>query len=130
MMLDDRDDTTAKLCDFGLSLILGPGEKVNESMGTLEYCAPEIIYQRPYSFEIDIWALGVILYRMICGDLIFEYDDKDKVAFSIAKREISYHHRQWSKASAEVMDLLKKMLVKEPSKRISIEEVMRHPWLL
>ena len=60
-----------KLADFGLAIELGPGERAQGRglVGSLVYMAPEIVEQRPYGFEVDMWSLGVSLYFALSGDL-------------------------------------------------------------
>ena len=64
-----------KLADFGLSSILKEGKFLKSMRGTIRYADPEILKNKEYSGEIaDIWALGIILYCLTCGDLPFEDD--------------------------------------------------------
>ena len=65
-------EITAKLVDFGLSKMIGPGEKANEPFGTLGYVAPEVIKNMNYSNKCDVWSLGCIMYALICGQLPFD----------------------------------------------------------
>ena len=51
---------------------MSSGQTLKESLGTVGYCAPEIILARPHSFEIDLWSLGVIMYRILSSNLPFE----------------------------------------------------------
>jgi len=90
MMSSNAEDAIPKLVDFGLACILAPGETSSEGVGTLEYCAPEIIFMKNYNHCIDIWSLGCVLFRLICGDLPFEDDDKDKLAYRIAKGQYTF----------------------------------------
>ena len=77
MMTNKSRNAIPKIIDFGLSKILLPEQFLKESLGTVGYCSPEIILGYSYRFEVDLWSLGVILYRMICGDLPFDNEDKD-----------------------------------------------------
>ena len=76
MMTYKNGEFIPKLIDFGLSQHVRPGQKLTDSIGTIGYCAPEIVLGKPYGFEVDLWGLGVILYRIICGNLPFEDADK------------------------------------------------------
>jgi serine/threonine protein kinase len=64
-----------KITDFGLSKILTPTEKLFSPCGTLSYIAPEIIGGAGYGKEVDVWAIGVILYVMICHEQPFKKVD-------------------------------------------------------
>ena len=76
LLVDNTDDSDAKIVDFGLARIMSPGEKCVEPFGTLGYAAPEVICKTPYSKSVDIWSLGVIAYLLLYGTLPFE-DKKD-----------------------------------------------------
>ena len=62
------------MVDFGLSKMIGPGEKANEPFGTLGYVAPEVIRNEWYGPKCDVWSFGCILYAMVCGQLPFDGD--------------------------------------------------------
>lgn len=66
LMTSLDDDAIPLITDFGLSVLLRPNETVKERIGTLPYCSPQILKGDPYSKLADIWALGVILYEMVC----------------------------------------------------------------
>ena len=72
-MTDKSDQAIPKLGDFGLTKIIGPEEKSNESWGTLGYIAPEVIRKEPYSFSCDVWSLGCIIYALLSGSLPFDH---------------------------------------------------------
>ncbi len=60
-----------KVMDFGLSTIVGNGQTAHEPFGTLTYVAPEILFDRDYNFQVDVYSLGSIMYQMISGRLPF-----------------------------------------------------------
>jgi serine/threonine protein kinase len=65
-------DGGVKICDFGVSKIVKPGEKMTEQCGTPAYIAPEILVDNGYEgFTIDIWSAGVVLYAMLYGTVPF-----------------------------------------------------------
>jgi serum/glucocorticoid-regulated kinase 2 len=61
ILLDE--DGYLQLADFGLAKKLEPGEKANSFVGTPDYLAPEIIRNEPYSFQVDWWGMGIIMYH-------------------------------------------------------------------
>mmetsp|Transcript_2278 Transcript_2278/g.2217 ORF Transcript_2278/g.2217 Transcript_2278/m.2217 type:complete len:187 (-) Transcript_2278:208-768(-) len=85
MMSSNEESAYAKIVDFGLCCILGPGQTANESLGTLEYCSPEMVLMKNYDHAIDVWCLGAILYRLLSSNLPYEDDDNQRLAFRIAK---------------------------------------------
>jgi hypothetical protein len=131
MLLDNGNVPIIKIMDFGLSKILGPLEKTAEGFGTLSFVAPEVLVRQPYNKQIDIWSIGVILYYMLSGTLPF--DDEDDNEELIAKRtvfvELQFPENNWSNRSLEVIDIISKCLIKDPNKRIGINEFMEHPWI-
>jgi 5'-AMP-activated protein kinase, catalytic alpha subunit len=71
ILLDN--DGQIKLCDFGVSRVIGKKQHITEQCGTPAYIAPEIISDVGYQgFAADIWSLGVLLYAMVCGTVPFK----------------------------------------------------------
>nr|CDS33501.1 long chain fatty acid coenzyme A ligase 5 [Hymenolepis microstoma] len=116
-----------KIADFGLSNIMQDGEFLRTSCGSPNYAAPEVISGKLYAGpEVDVWSCGVILYALLCGTLPF---DEEHIPTLFKKIKAGYFHMpEWLGAS--VRDLLKKMLTVDPIKRISIDDIRRHPWFV
>ena len=118
-----------KINDFGLSNYFKEGQKklLSTQCGSLCYSSPEMIKGKKYNgFKIDIWATGIILYSMLCGYLPFEDNDKDILLKKIEQCIISFP--KYIKKDAK--DLIKKILVIDPEKRIDIKNIKRHPFYL
>ena len=129
LMTSDKDDGDIRILDFGLSKISIPNEKCTEPYGTLSYCAPEIILDEPYNKEVDMWSLGVMTYLMVSGRLPFNSEDENKIARKIAFDEPDYEKNScWKSLSYECIDFIKKLLNKDPKKRMIIEDAVKHPW--
>ena len=79
-MVDNTNDSELKLVDFGLSKILGPTETSTDPFGTLSYVAPEVLLQKPYGKNVDLWSLGVIIYILLSGMLPFDSEDSKDTA--------------------------------------------------
>ncbi|EOA17917.1 hypothetical protein CARUB_v10006326mg [Capsella rubella] len=114
-----------KIADFGLSNVMEDGHFLKTSCGSPNYAAPEVITGKPYSGpEVDIWSCGVILYALLCGTLPFDDEnipilfDKIKKGMYTLPDHLSYFAR----------DLIPRMLMVDPTKRISIPEIRQHPW--
>ena len=129
LMTSEGDDGDIRILDFGLSKISSPNEMCIEPYGTLTYCAPEIILDMPYNKEVDMWSLGVMTYLMVSGKLPFNSGDENKIAELIAFIEPDYIKNPcWKTLSNECIDFIKKLLEKNPKKRMVIADAIKHEW--
>ncbi|KAF9055663.1 kinase-like domain-containing protein [Panaeolus papilionaceus] len=123
VLLDD--DLNVKIADFGLSNEITDGDFLTTSCGSPNYAAPEVIRGGVYAGpEIDVWSSGVILYVMLCGRLPFE-DDDVQVLFS--KISQGNFHLPGT-LSQDARNLINSMLAVDPLKRITIPEIIEHPF--
>jgi serine/threonine protein kinase len=127
LIANDKDPSDIRILDFGLSKIIGPDEKCTEPYGTLTFCAPEILLDQPYTKIIDLWSLGVICYLLLTGDLPFNGDSEQDIAFKIAYMEPDFVIKFKNK-SKECINFTKKLLEKDAKKRMNIEEALEHKW--
>jgi len=118
VLLSDSNDI--KLIDFGLSNFMDKGVFRTTFCGTPLYAAPEILlgtrYQGP---EVDVWSLGVVLYVMLTTEFPF------KTIGDVLRGTL----KDPPKVSSECVDLLRKVLVVEPSARATLSDILSHPWL-
>ena len=122
-------DHILKIIDFGLSNYYNKYDhKLLETpCGSPCYASPEMLSGEGYDgFKIDIWATGIILFAMLCGYLPFDHKDNDKLFKKILECKINYPKN----LDSEPKDLIKKILVPNPRKRISIAEIKKHPFYL
>ena len=80
LMVSNDDDADLKIVDFGLSKIIGPNEQTVDPFGTLAYVAPEVLLQKPYGKEVDLFSLGVMTYLMLCKVLPFDHKEEKEIA--------------------------------------------------
>ncbi|KAG2490026.1 hypothetical protein HYH03_011491 [Edaphochlamys debaryana] len=127
-LLSSKDDLAhIKLTDFGLSTFYQEGQVFNELLGSPYYIAPEVIKQK-YGKEADVWSCGVMLYIMLCGEAPFFGEGDEGIFKSIMKAKLDFSFEPWPSLSRDVKMLLRRMLVKDPRERATLEEVMGHPW--
>eukprot|EP01105_Mastigella_eilhardi_P021404 TRINITY_DN517_c2_g1_i4.p1 TRINITY_DN517_c2_g1~~TRINITY_DN517_c2_g1_i4.p1 ORF type:complete len:1083 (-),score=286.85 TRINITY_DN517_c2_g1_i4:2433-5441(-) len=122
----DSEGKNVKVCDFGHAGIFMKGFDFFTSLtGSLCHIPPELIVGESYSGEkVDVWAMGVVLYRMLMGRPPF-YNENAKLIVDLIQK-IKY--------SAEglphkVADLLHRIFVRDPQARPTVDEILRHPWL-
>ena len=98
-----------------------------EQCGTPAYLAPEIIIADGYEgFYADIWSLGVLLYAMLQGTVPFKANNIAELHKLILKGDFDF---SYPSISEDAKDIIRKMLVLIPENRISIPEMLNHPWL-
>ncbi|XP_033018544.1 serine/threonine-protein kinase Chk2-like [Lacerta agilis] len=121
-----------KITDFGQSKILGE-TSLMKTCGTPDYLAPEVqnfAETGGYGHSVDCWSLGVILF--ICLSRYPPFSDKNarlSLREQIAQGEYYYCAEIWQHVSEEAFDVVQKLLVVDPRKRLKIEEALEHPWL-
>ncbi|XP_016513087.2 calcium-dependent protein kinase 8 [Nicotiana tabacum] len=123
-----KETAPLKAIDFGLSVFFKPGEHFNEIVGSPYYMAPEVL-KRNYGPEVDVWSAGVILYILLCGVPPFWAETEQGVAQAIIRSVIDFKRDPWPKVSDNAKDLVKKMLDPDPTRRLTAERVLEHPWL-
>ncbi|EQC38348.1 CAMK/CAMKL/AMPK protein kinase [Saprolegnia diclina VS20] len=118
-------DNNVKIADFGLSNIMKDGDFLRTSCGSPNYAAPEVISGNLYAGpEVDVWSCGVILYALLCGALPFD----DESIPNLFKKIRGGMYSLPSHLSEHARDLIPRMLVVDPMKRITIPEIRQHPW--
>ncbi|XP_049700364.2 serine/threonine-protein kinase SIK2 [Helicoverpa armigera] len=115
-----------KIADFGFSNYYATGELLATWCGSPPYAAPEVFEGKRYTGpEIDIWSLGVVLYVLVCGALPFD----GSTLQSLRDRVLSGRFRIPYFMSEDCESLIRKMLVLEPMKRYTIEQIKKHRWM-
>ncbi|XP_055713676.1 aurora kinase B [Phlebotomus papatasi] len=114
-----------KLADFGWSAHT-PSHKRKTMCGTLDYLPPEMVEGRSYDDSVDQWCLGILCYEFLVGFPPFESDNTEMTYEKIRKLHFTYPRHM----SVGAKDLISKLLQKPSTERISLLQVMRHPWVL
>lgn len=99
LMDSDGENADLKIVDFGLSKIIGPNESSLDPFGTLSYVAPEVLLQKPYGKEVDLWSLGVITYLLLCRVLPFDDEDDKEIARQTIQDPPDFSFEPWNKVS-------------------------------
>lgn len=115
-----------KICDFGVSKLVKAGETLREQCGTPAYIAPEVFEGQGYEgFASDVWSAGVVLYAMLYGTVPFKAGNMTELQRQICRGQTSFK----DEISPESISLLQGILEKNPQQRLSIAEILRHPWM-
>ncbi|XP_037081593.1 MAP/microtubule affinity-regulating kinase 3-like isoform X2 [Pollicipes pollicipes] len=124
LLLDSQ--MNIKIADFGFSNEFTPGSKLDTFCGSPPYAAPELFQGKKYDGpEVDVWSLGVILYTLVSGSLPFDGSNlKD-----LRERVLRGKYRIPFYMSTDCENLLRKFLVLNPTKRASLEAIMRDKWM-
>mmetsp|Transcript_9503 Transcript_9503/g.27289 ORF Transcript_9503/g.27289 Transcript_9503/m.27289 type:complete len:283 (-) Transcript_9503:94-942(-) len=129
---DSPHYNTIKLADFGLAKVLNgtADHSMTTTCGTPGYVAPEILTQRhAYGKEVDLWSLGVILYILLCGFPPF-YDENNAALYNQIKRgDYTFPSPYWDGISRPAIEVIKRLLTVDPTKRATVDEVLAHPWM-
>ncbi|KAJ3265434.1 MAP/microtubule affinity-regulating kinase 3 [Chytriomyces hyalinus] len=114
-----------KIADFGFSNQFNPGECLNTWCGSPPYAAPELFQGKEYlGPEVDIWSLGVVLYVLVCGALPFDGSTLPK----LRARVLAGTYKVPFYMSTDCERLIKKMLVIDPKKRTTLDQMKKDPW--
>ncbi|XP_057312429.1 serine/threonine-protein kinase DCLK1-like isoform X2 [Hydractinia symbiolongicarpus] len=131
LLVVNRNDgrKSIKLADFGLSI------EVKSPMflvcGTPTYVAPEILDESGYGLKVDVWAIGVICYILLCGFPPFRSvnHDQEELFDKILRGDFEYLSPFWDDVSESPRDLIDRLLVVDASERFDASEVLQHFWI-
>ncbi|XP_035136741.1 serine/threonine-protein kinase MARK1 isoform X14 [Callithrix jacchus] len=119
-------DMNIKIADFGFSNEFTVGNKLDTFCGSPPYAAPELFQGKKYDGpEVDVWSLGVILYTLVSGSLPFDGQNLKE----LRERVLRGKYRIPFYMSTDCENLLKKLLVLNPIKRGSLEQIMKDRWM-
>ncbi|KAM0706563.1 hypothetical protein Q7P35_005890 [Cladosporium inversicolor] len=117
-----------KIADFGLSKVIWDHSTMTPC-GTVGYTAPEIVKDERYSKSVDMWALGCVLYTLLCGFPPF-YDESIQVLTEkVARGQYTFLSPWWDDISKSAQDLVSHLLTVDPEKRYDIKQFLAHPWI-
>lgn len=117
-----------KIADFGLSKIVWD-EQTMTPCGTVGYTAPEIVKDERYSKSVDMWAMGCVLYTLLCGFPPFYDESIQALTEKVARGQYTFLSPWWDEISYEVKDLITHLLCVDPNERYTIDQFLAHPWI-
>lgn len=100
----------------------------SEIVGTPFYMAPEVL-ERCYGPAADVWSVGVVIYLMIAGCLPFNGNTDRQIIKAVMDSEPDFSGKVWQGVSQEAQEFIQLMLIKDPCKRASIQQLLAHPWM-
>ncbi|GAB4819739.1 hypothetical protein N2152v2_006785 [Parachlorella kessleri] len=114
--------------DFGLSKFLPPGASCTSCVGSSYYVAPEVL-RGCYSWEADLWSIGVITYILLSGFPPF-WGSSDYMIFQrILENDVDFDYQPWQQISDPAKDFVARLLEKDPAQRMTLPEALAHPWV-
>jgi len=124
-------DAEIKLIDFGLAKVVQRETVASSFLGTKGYLAPEMLQRHSYDKSIDMWALGVIVFVLLCGCLPFD-DDSSKIdSETAARKKFALRFPKWAASlSPSAKDLLNNLLEINPKNRYTAHQALAHPWVV
>ncbi|XP_062411112.1 calcium/calmodulin-dependent protein kinase type II subunit beta isoform X6 [Sardina pilchardus] len=123
-------NAAVKLADFGLAIeVQGDQQAWFGFAGTPGYLSPEVLRKEAYGKPVDIWACGVILYILLVGYPPFWDEDQHKLYQQIKAGAYDFPSPEWDTVTPEAKNLINQMLTINPTKRISAQEALKHPWV-
>ncbi|XP_058085832.1 serine/threonine-protein kinase Aurora-3-like [Magnolia sinica] len=115
-----------KIADFGWSV--QSRSKRLTMCGTLDYLAPEMVTNKAHDYTVDNWTLGILCYEFLYGVPPFEAESQEDTFKRIVEIDLSFPPT--AHVSAEAKDLICRLLVKDSFKRLSLEKILDHPWII
>ncbi|KAG5838864.1 hypothetical protein ANANG_G00228170 [Anguilla anguilla] len=123
-----REDSRILISDFGLSKMEEQGV-LSTACGTPAYVAPEFLQQKTYGREVDLWAIGVISYILLCGYPPFYHDNDTQLYRQIVEAEHEFDSPYWDSISESAKDFISHLLQKDPDTRYNCEQALQHTWI-
>ncbi|ONM27915.1 calcium-dependent protein kinase 17 isoform X1 [Zea mays] len=144
LFVNQKEDAPLKAIDFGLSIFFKPAlicfagrgedllgqscEIFSDVVGSPYYVAPEVLKKR-YGCEVDVWSAGVIIYILLSGVPPFWAESEQGIFKQVLKGGLDFSSDPWPSISESAKDLVRKMLNRDPRKRLTAHDALCHPWV-
>lgn len=118
------------LADFGLAKHIHEGDTPTDCSGTLSYLAPEVLERTGYGLPVDMWAIGVLAYFMLCGYMPFDCDTDAETRELILKADYIFEPEEyWVNIPQSAKDFIGSCFILDPAKRLTAAQALAHPFL-
>ncbi|KAJ3674560.1 hypothetical protein LUZ60_005176 [Juncus effusus] len=128
LFVNQEEDSPLKTIDFGLSIFFKPGDTLIDVVGSPYYVAPEVLMKH-YGQEADVWSAGVIIYILLSGVPPFWDETEQGIFEQVLKGQLDFSSDPWPSISEDAKDLVRKMLIRDPKRRLTAHEALCHPWM-
>ena len=128
LIWEKGEEVLIKITDFDTAGLLMENGKTSGTLGTAYYMAPELL-EKEYDEKCDMWSVGIILYSLFTGHLPYTGMSDHQVLSNIQNVRIDFDSPELGRAPENAKNLLKRLLCKDPRKRISAREALAHPWI-
>ena len=129
MITSKKEQVEIKLIDFGTENYVKKGKKLRTRIGSPYYIAPEDL-KGCYGKECDLWSCGVILYILLVGYPPFDGKNNNEILEKVEKGSFRISGEDWDNVTEDAKDLIRELLQKKTSKRITAAEALKHPWIV
>lgn len=130
LLFKNKEDKhyTLKVCDFGLAEEVQMYGGLTRICGSPSFVAPEILQRKSYGLLVDIWSMGIVFYYIFSQTYPFSHIDTNVMFDQIMKSDFEFYSPKWKNVSDSAKELISLMLQKNPKKRITASEILRHSW--
>merc|ERR1719318_1941445 len=129
IMCETKSSTNVKLIDFGLAAKLDPEQVVKVTTATAEFAGPEIVDHEAVGFYTDMWAVGVLGYVLLSGLSPFAGEDDLETLQNVKRCDWEFDETAFKNVSEMGKDFIRKLLLRQPGRRMTVHEALEHPWL-
>ena len=129
LLLESGKQWATKIADFGLAAVLPtPDSKLYKQCGSPGYIAPEVLQEKGYDCQADIFSVGAIFYKILTGaNLIRGSNTEEKLSKNKAC-QFEFNEHQWKYKSEAARNLVNLLLKENPEERITASQALQHPW--